>query len=83
MCLFSQVEINGAWRTKTVPDPTLLPKGKTHARYITISLLLPLSSPVVMPLKDSEGKTPNHKNSVMKNSRHDWRAGFLFAIEGF
>lgn len=30
---YSQVEINGAWRTKVVPDPTLLPKGRTHARY--------------------------------------------------
>ncbi|KAL1197030.1 Sister chromatid cohesion 1 protein 1 [Cardamine amara subsp. amara] len=32
------VEINGAWRTKTVPDPTLLPKGRTHARKEAVTL---------------------------------------------
>ncbi|CAH2074007.1 unnamed protein product [Thlaspi arvense] len=32
------VEINGAWRTKAVPDPTLLPKGKTHARKEAVTL---------------------------------------------
>ncbi|AED90880.1 unnamed protein product [Arabidopsis thaliana] len=32
------VEINGAWRTKSVPDPTLLPKGKTHARKEAVTL---------------------------------------------
>ncbi|EOA22311.1 hypothetical protein CARUB_v10002912mg, partial [Capsella rubella] len=32
------VEINGAWRTKAVPDPTLLPKGRTHARKEAVTL---------------------------------------------
>ncbi|CAH8389717.1 unnamed protein product [Eruca vesicaria subsp. sativa] len=32
------VEINGTWRTKAVPDPTLLPKGKTHARKEAVTL---------------------------------------------
>ncbi|CAA7026806.1 unnamed protein product [Microthlaspi erraticum] len=32
------VEINGAWRTKAVPDPTLLPKGKNHASKIAVTL---------------------------------------------
>ncbi|ESQ40463.1 hypothetical protein EUTSA_v10013002mg [Eutrema salsugineum] len=31
-------EINGAWRTKAAPDPTLLPKGKTHARKEAVTL---------------------------------------------
>ncbi|VVB13335.1 unnamed protein product [Arabis nemorensis] len=33
-----RVEINGAWRTKPVQDPTLLPKGKTHARKEAVTL---------------------------------------------
>ncbi|CAG7911936.1 unnamed protein product [Brassica rapa] len=32
------VEINGAWRTKAAPDPTLLPKGRTHARKEAVTL---------------------------------------------
>ncbi|XP_010543709.1 PREDICTED: sister chromatid cohesion 1 protein 1 isoform X2 [Tarenaya hassleriana] len=32
------VEINSAWRVKAAPDPTLLPKGKTHARKEAVTL---------------------------------------------
>ncbi|KAJ7959615.1 sister chromatid cohesion 1 protein 1 [Quillaja saponaria] len=30
---YYQIEINEAWKVKAVPDPTLLPKGKTHAKF--------------------------------------------------
>ncbi|GFY83485.1 Rad21/Rec8-like family protein [Actinidia rufa] len=33
-----QVEINEAWKVKTVPDPTLLPKGKSQAKYEAVTL---------------------------------------------
>ncbi|KAK9283481.1 hypothetical protein L1049_011727 [Liquidambar formosana] len=32
------VEINEAWKVKAVPDPTVLPKGKTHAKYEAVTL---------------------------------------------
>ncbi|CAN6986108.1 unnamed protein product [Brassica rapa subsp. trilocularis] len=38
--VFSQVEeTNGAWRTKAIPDPTLLPQGRTYARKEAVTLL--------------------------------------------
>ncbi|XAR65966.1 hypothetical protein NMG60_11011989 [Bertholletia excelsa] len=33
-----KVEINEAWKVKSVPDPTLLPKGKTQAKYEAVTL---------------------------------------------
>lgn len=39
--VFSQVEeTNGAWRTKAIPDPTLLPQGRTYARYLLLFAFL-------------------------------------------
>ncbi|XP_077229425.1 sister chromatid cohesion 1 protein 1-like isoform X2 [Tasmannia lanceolata] len=32
------VEINEAWKVKTECDPTVLPKGKTHAKYAAVTL---------------------------------------------
>ncbi|WZY68837.1 hypothetical protein YC2023_001077 [Brassica napus] len=32
-------ETNGAWRTKAIPDPTLLPQGRTYARKEAVTLL--------------------------------------------
>ncbi|KAL4574999.1 hypothetical protein LXL04_021839 [Taraxacum kok-saghyz] len=32
------VEINEAWKVKTVRDPTILPKGRSHAKYADITL---------------------------------------------
>ncbi|KAH7839187.1 hypothetical protein Vadar_000896 [Vaccinium darrowii] len=32
------VEINEAWKVKSVPDPTLLPKGKSQAKYEAVTL---------------------------------------------
>ncbi|KAL7587077.1 sister chromatid cohesion 1 protein 1 [Lactuca sativa] len=32
------VEINEAWKVKTVRDPTILPKGKSHAKYEDVTL---------------------------------------------
>ncbi|XP_057510038.1 sister chromatid cohesion 1 protein 1-like isoform X1 [Actinidia eriantha] len=32
------VEINDAWKVKAVPDPTLLPKGKSQAKYEAVTL---------------------------------------------
>ncbi|XP_077214350.1 rad21/Rec8-like family protein isoform X2 [Tasmannia lanceolata] len=32
------VEINEAWKVKTEGDPTVFPKGKTHARYEAVTL---------------------------------------------
>lgn len=34
----SQVEINEAWKVKAAPDPTVLPKGKSHAKSVTVFL---------------------------------------------
>ncbi|GFY82084.1 Rad21/Rec8-like family protein [Actinidia rufa] len=34
----SKVEINEAWKVKAVPDPTLLPKGKSQAKYEAVTL---------------------------------------------
>ncbi|CAN7070598.1 unnamed protein product [Brassica oleracea var. botrytis] len=40
MFVFSQVEeTNGAWRTKAIPDPTLMPQGRTYARKEAVTLL--------------------------------------------
>uniref|UniRef100_A0A0E0L649 Rad21/Rec8-like protein N-terminal domain-containing protein n=1 Tax=Oryza punctata TaxID=4537 RepID=A0A0E0L649_ORYPU len=33
-----QIEINEAWRVKPVADPTVLPKGKTQAKYEAVTL---------------------------------------------
>ncbi|CAL5404671.1 unnamed protein product [Camellia sinensis] len=32
------VELNEAWKVKSVPDPTLLPKGKSQAKYEAVTL---------------------------------------------
>ncbi|MQM03131.1 hypothetical protein Taro_035907 [Colocasia esculenta] len=32
------VELNEAWKIKAIPDPTVLPKGKTQARYEAVTL---------------------------------------------
>ncbi|KAF7132590.1 hypothetical protein RHSIM_Rhsim09G0179600 [Rhododendron simsii] len=32
------VEINQAWKVKSVPDPTLLPKGKSQAKFEAVTL---------------------------------------------
>lgn len=34
----SQVEINEAWKVKAAPDPTVLPKGKSHAKSVIVFL---------------------------------------------
>lgn len=39
----SKVEINEAWKVKSAPDPTVLPKGKSQAKFVIVSLLLSLN----------------------------------------
>lgn len=35
-----QAEVNEAWKVKASPDPTVLPKGKSQAKYASLVLLL-------------------------------------------
>ncbi|KAI8000906.1 Sister chromatid cohesion 1 protein 1 [Camellia lanceoleosa] len=48
------VELNEAWKVKSVPDPTLLPKGKSQAKYEAVTL----------PYNNQEGELGEIKESL-------------------
>ncbi|WZZ24705.1 hypothetical protein YC2023_008106 [Brassica napus] len=55
-------ETNGAWRTKAIPDPTLMPQGRTYARYLLLFaflwyVMLPFGSNEILMVSWKEAVT--------------------------
>ncbi|XP_072961048.1 sister chromatid cohesion 1 protein 1 [Typha angustifolia] len=62
------VEINEAWRVKPASDPTVLPKGKTQAKYEAVTLPENVDMEVEQPMRFSDA---SHASARFQRMRLD------------